>query len=233
MQKPQIISFDAADTLIKLTRSIGEHYTSVAATHGVHANAELVNKCFYEVFSKTPPLGQDGSKGLDWWKDVIERTFQKAGFEKQNFNNFDNFAEELYNALAEERVWLTYPDVEPTLKELHNKGFRLIVFSNFDERLVKVLADLKILNYFERVICSTQIGFAKPDKQAFLKVAELMKAEAKHILHVGDGFENDYTGALRADFQALFLNRKQFQVHQLAHPEEEINSLSEVIELVQ
>ena len=225
----KLISFDAADTLIKLVRSVGEHYSSIASKHGVQASVEDINKSFKKVFAETPPLSESGDKDLQWWKEVIEKTFAALGFQNKSFSNFDNFVKELYDALSEDRAWATFNDVENTLQELKKLGLRMIVFSNFDERLLKVLADLSIDHYFEKVICSSQIGYGKPDTKAFRKVAELVDLKPEEILHVGDGFENDYLGAYRAGFQSLYLNRSGLQLYSPIHEEDEIKDLQELI----
>lgn len=211
MSQIKLISFDAADTLIKLAKSIGDHYACVAQSYGVSADSEVISKNFRTVFANTPPLGADGQKGLNWWASVIERTFSESGFEKKDFSNFNKFVEDLYQALAEDKAWVTFSDVLPSLEALRERNIPMIVFSNFDERLVKILEDLYVAKYFERVVCSTQIGYAKPDPKAFLAVAELVKLRPQEILHVGDGYENDYLGAQNAGMQALLLDRKNVE----------------------
>jgi putative hydrolase of the HAD superfamily len=232
MSELKLISFDAADTLIKLARSIGDHYASVASRYAVVADIGGINKSFKKVFAETPPLGTDGRKGLAWWSDVIQRTFAAEGLGPEQFNDFNAFVSELYQVLAEDHAWTLYPDAEPTLNQLKERGYRLIVFSNFDERLIKVLEDLKIKHYFERIICSTQIGLAKPDSRAFNKIAELVGLKPQKMLHVGDGFENDYLAALKADWKALFLNRNSSRHYNLINPKYQIKSLLEVIDLL-
>ncbi len=230
--KIKLVSFDAADTLIKLARSIGEQYAAVASKFGVIAEAQSLDKSFKKVFAATPPLGTDGNKGFSWWKEVIRKTFSEVGFETEAFSHFDLFAEELYDYLSQDNTWVAYPDAEPTLKQLQSLGLRMIVFSNFDERLIKVLQELKLEHYFEKIICSTQIGLAKPDPRAFAKVAELVDLKPQNILHVGDGFENDYLAALRANMKALYLNRKGIKAYTMVNDKYEISSLLEAFEFL-
>ncbi|MDX1919785.1 MAG: HAD-IA family hydrolase [Candidatus Caenarcaniphilales bacterium] len=209
---PKLISFDAADTLIKLAQSIEDHYVSVAQSYGVIADSEIINKNFRSVFASTPALGADGQKGLDWWSKVIELTFLESGFKKEDFSDFERFVEHLYEALAEDHAWVTFSDVLPCLEALKQKNKRMIVFSNFDERLIKILEDLGIAKYFEQIICSTQIGYAKPDPKAFLRVAELVQLKPEEILHIGDSYENDYLGSQRAGMQSILLDRKNVEI---------------------
>ncbi|MDJ0625979.1 MAG: HAD-IA family hydrolase [Candidatus Caenarcaniphilales bacterium] len=227
----KLISFDAADTLIKLALSIGDHYSSCAIKYEVVVNPQDVNKTFKKVFANTPPLGTDGKKGFEWWAKVIELTFSDLGFHRSRFSDFDRFAFELYSALAEDRAWILFNDVLPTLKKLKAKDYRMIVFSNFDERLIKILKDLQIFNYFERVVCSTEIGYAKPDKESFLRVSELVDLNPSEILHVGDGVKNDYLGALNADLKAVLLDRNDlFGESETIKSSERILSLEELKE---
>jgi putative hydrolase of the HAD superfamily len=232
MAKVELVSFDAADTLIKLARSVGEYYAAIASKYGVICEASLIDQSFKKVFAGSPPLGQDNIKGITWWRNVIEKTFAELGFGKESFTDFEDFISELYEVLVEDSAWVAFADAETLLRQLKEQNMRMIVFSNFDERLNKVLHDLKIDHYFEKVICSTQIGYAKPDSKAFAKVAEIVQLEPQQIMHVGDGFENDYLGALRANMQALFLNRAGLIKHQMANPKCEISSLLNVTQFI-
>ena len=227
----KLISFDAADTIIKLARTVGEHYSYIATNYGIKVNPEILNTNFKLVFSQMQPLGSTGHKDFDWWKIVIEKTFSQSGIEISQFSDYKKFEKELYNYLAEENTWLLFEDVKSILDYLITRKYRLIVFSNFDERLNTVLKNLKINEYFEQIICSTQIGFAKPDIKAFEKVAEICNLKPNEILHIGDGFENDYLGALRADFKALFLNRQKLPLYNIPDGQE-IASLLELAAFV-
>ena len=39
----KLISFDAADTIIKLARTVGEHYSYIATNYGIKVNPEILN----------------------------------------------------------------------------------------------------------------------------------------------------------------------------------------------
>lgn len=223
----KLISFDAADTIIKLNGTVGENYSYIASNYGIKANPEILNENFKLVFNQMQPLGSTGHKNFDWWKIVIKKTFLQSGIEINQFSDSGKFEQELYNYLAEENTWFLFDDVKITLDYLRGRKYPLIVFSNFDERLNSVLKNLKIDDYFQLIFCSTQIGFAKPDSKAFKKVAEMCNLKPNEILHIGDGFQNDYLGALRADFKALFLNRKKLPLHQIPDGHE-IHSLLEL-----
>lgn len=228
MKDIKIISFDAADTLIKLTKSIGEHYSFLAAKYGVIAKPEMIDQSFKKVFASMPPLNEKGQKDFEWWKQVIAQTFENLGFTQASFNNFEDFAQKLYAELAQNNAWVVYDDVEPTLEYLKSLNLPMVVFSNFDERLFKILQDLNLGFYFKQIVCSTQIGYAKPDPKAFIKLAQICETKPQQILHIGDSFENDYLGALRADFQALYLNRSGLPLYKLANPKYEICNLARV-----
>ncbi len=223
----KLISFDAADTIIKLNGTVGENYSYIASNYGIKTNPEILNQNFKLVFNQMQPLGSTGHKNFEWWKIVIKKTFLQSGIEINQFSDSEKFEQELYNYLAEENTWFLFDDVKITLDYLRGRKYPLIVFSNFDERLNTVLKNLKINEYFQLIFCSTQIGFAKPDLKAFNKVAEMCNLKPNEILHIGDGFQNDYLGALRADFKALFLNRKKLPLHQIPD-DHEIHSLLEL-----
>jgi putative hydrolase of the HAD superfamily len=103
--------------------------------------------------------------------------------------------------------WATFDDVEPTLPLL--RGLRLGVITNGDggQQQAKLTA-LGLRSAFEVVVCSGDVGFAKPDRRIFELAADRLGLSPGHCLFVGDRRDSDALGALAAGMSAVWLNRK-------------------------
>jgi putative hydrolase of the HAD superfamily len=115
--------------------------------------------------------------------------------------------EHCYNEFAKGDYWKLYPDVKVSLETLREKGYRLVVLSNWDKRLLRTLNELKLDNYFERIYISTLIGAAKPDPSAFQYMIKDLNVAPAEVLHIGDSPEEDITGALGAGIRPLCIDR--------------------------
>jgi putative hydrolase of the HAD superfamily len=93
------------------------------------------------------------------------------------------------------------------LTTLGSMGFRLVVLSNWDRRLLRTLKDLRLDGFFEKIYISTLIGYAKPDPQAFQYVMDDLKISPQEILHVGDTLDEDILGAQQANIRVVYIDR--------------------------
>ena len=63
-----------------------------------------------------------------------------------------------------------YPNVIETLKELHQKGYKLgIISNNIDEDVKHIITREGIGDLFETVVCSSTVGERKPSAKIFLR----------------------------------------------------------------
>jgi len=73
----------------------------------------------------------------------------------------------LYERFAQPDVWRIYDDVHPTLQGLRQRGYRLGVISNWDERLHLLLERLDLSRYLDAVVLSSDVGATKPSPGFF------------------------------------------------------------------
>lgn len=213
MQKRKVIFLDAVGTLFGTQETIGSLYAQVALQFGVDAPTSLLEKAFYQSFKAAPPACFPGVKlsdipqrEFDWWYEVSEATFQRAGY-LSAFANFDIFFEKLFGYFATAEPWFVYPDVVASLQKWQQEGIELGVISNFDSRLYQVLEALNLASYFSSVTISTEVGAAKPDEKIFATALEKHNCLAVEACHIGDSFKEDYCGAKAAGLQAIWLHR--------------------------
>ncbi|HEU4980102.1 MAG TPA: HAD-IA family hydrolase [Solirubrobacterales bacterium] len=100
-----------------------------------------------------------------------------------------------------------YPDVAPGLGELRARGLRVVVVSNWDVSLPRVLERCGIAGLIDATVTSAEVGARKPDPAIFLTALELTGSTPDEALHVGDTAEEDVTGARAAGIRALLIDR--------------------------
>lgn len=206
----QAVFFDAAGTLIKTVRKVGESYAAIAAKHGVNVSPAELNGRFHMTFGGAVPLAFPGAdpSAIDalerrWWKTLVRKVFEPW----EPFEQFDNFFDELFDYFSQPQTWTLFPEVLETLGALKERGLILDVISNFDSRLIRILHGLGAAEWFDEIIVSSRVGHAKPDRRIFqvaLRKHGLVPADAAHV---GDSEENDLRGANAAGLRAFLVDR--------------------------
>lgn len=213
MKQPKVIFLDAVGTLFGVRGSVGEAYSAIASKFGVSASPTALNDAFFQAFSTAEPLvfPQTDPEEIpqcefEWWRLIALRTFQNVGVLNQ-FEDFTDFFDQLYNYFATAQPWFIYPDVLPTLSAWQKAGIQLGIVSNFDSRINLVLKALKLDDFFKSVTISTQVGAAKPQPQIFAAALDKHDCNPQDAWHIGDSFKEDYEGAKAAGLRAILLDR--------------------------
>jgi putative hydrolase of the HAD superfamily len=100
-----------------------------------------------------------------------------------------------------------YDDVLPALEGLRRDGLRLLVVSNWDCSLGRVLERCGLAEHLDGAVSSAEAGSRKPDPGIFGTALELAGCEPSEALHVGDTSEEDVAGARAAGIPALLIDR--------------------------
>jgi putative hydrolase of the HAD superfamily len=206
----EAIFFDAAGTLIKPARPVGESYAVLARTYGMEVSAAEIAERFRLCFRAAPPLAFPGAPAARiedleraWWKELVRRIFEPW----DPFPGFDDFFAELFAYFAKPKAWNLYPEVAETLSALEGRSVILDVISNFDSRLHGILEGLGVAHRFEHIFISSRAGYAKPAPQIFHAALAQHGLRAGDALHVGDSEESDFRGANDAGLTGVLLER--------------------------
>ena len=101
-----------------------------------------------------------------------------------------------------------YPDVEPALRELRERGLTVVVASNWDCSLPEWLRPAGILELVDGVVTSAEVGAAKPSPRVVERALGIAGVEPGEALHVGDKVDNDIEGAAAAGIRGVLLQRE-------------------------
>ena len=205
------IFFDAAGTLMRTARPVGESYALFAGRHGMNVPPEEIAGRFRACFSSAPPLAFPNAEAediraleRDWWKELVRRVFEPYG----EFARFDDYFSGLFAYFSQADSWRLYPETLETLAALRERGFTLAVISNFDSRLFNILNGLGVAASFDSIVISSQTGYAKPSREIFHKALALHQLRPDETVHVGDSSDKDAAGATDAGLLGILLDRR-------------------------
>ena len=203
----KVITFDAGNTLIRLSRPVGVTYAEVAKRFGANLNPIDLEHGFRAAWKTVPRLpdtpGPRTDDGRTWWQDVVMQTLENARVEVEPFGDF---FDAVYQEFTLPGVWRLEPGALDLLRDLRRAGFRLGIISNFDLRLREILKDVGVLDLFEQIVVSSQVGAEKPSARIFEEALRRFAVEPAELLHVGDEEKADGDGARALGIQAFILS---------------------------
>ncbi len=215
---PKAIFFDAAGTLIRLTKSVGAHYAFVAQREGLKLDPDELTRAFKAIWQEMPPRPATGEPRDDddkgWWRDLVERLLDHVSPGIDPLGR-DTFFEAAYGHFAEAGVWELYPEVVDVLRALAPR-FELAVVSNFDGRLRKIFEHLAVSKYFRHVFISSELGADKPDPMIYRRALEVSGFAPNEVLHAGDDPKRDWAAAAAAGLEVFQLKRPENTLRDLA-----------------
>ena len=128
-----------------------------------------------------------------------------------------------------------YPDVRPTFARLREMGKCVVVAGNQPRQAGDALQAMDLGT--EMIHLSADIGFEKPSRGFFEKVAEIAGTKAADVLYVGDRLDNDVLPARSIGMKAVLIRRGPWgYLHaewpQAAQADAIVDSLLEIPDLV-
>ncbi len=194
------VTWDAAGTLIRVAGSVGLHYATRAAAHGLRAEPGALDAAFPGAFQAAVaawavPYGRDEVDARAFWARVVAATFAPlvvpAALQRDLFDHF-----------ARPASWEVLPGVHAAVAAVAARGLPQAVVSNFDGRLAPLLDGLG-LGPFATVVTSAQVGAAKPDPAPLVAAARALGVPPMALLHVGDSRREDGGAAAAAGVRWL------------------------------
>ena len=231
------MSFSTKHLFFDLDRTIWDFdNNSIAALKEIIKNEKLDSllldfDTFHSVYkSENAKLWEEYGKGK-----IDKQYLRYARFEntliKFSLNNPD-LAKRFGDAYVEisPMQTLLIPGARAVIQELKKMGFSLHIITNgFKEVQMVKLKNCKLDTYFDKIICSEDIGINKPNPAIFLHARKLAAAHQEDCIMIGDDYLADIHGAVMSGMQAIFYNpenRKNYShEHEIVHMDELISKI--------
>lgn len=206
MLRLRLLTWDVKDTLLRLRVPVGQSYSAEAQAFGLQVPAEVLNHSFPQALTsqskRFPNYGRgQGLSSKQWWLEVVFETFQLAGIRDSGV--LWPIAEKLYQDYSNPKNWEVIPGAIEILQWCQQLGIPMAVISNSDRRVREILSRCNLRQYFQFVLTSEEVGFAKPDRRIFLEALHSAKVEPQLAAHIGDHYVNDYLAARKTGLHSF------------------------------
>lgn len=238
--KPNFVSFDLWNTLYTPKAPVATQYYQIShGEFGLPKLEESILKEFPLVFSdmekRFPNYGKYNKEirsSDDWWLELIVKLYGLPHYSTDKRST--ELCVRLLDHFKSSDAYTLYDDVVPVLDELKRKNVRIIASTNSDHRALAILKSLGIAHYFgDRVHLSYDIGHSKPERAFYTSVfnryyqqdqPSSMSKYLENVWHVGDHYEKDFVGAVKAGWNGILLDRKRKSVFLRTQKKKEISN---------
>lgn len=153
---------------------------------------------------------RDPSAGDVFWRELSRQALAEYGAESA----LEPFLDEMWRRLygQDQDYFSLYEDSIPAIERARSLAERVIVLSNWDYSLHRILHQLGIYERFDTVFASLEEGFEKPDPRLFEIATRAHRASPQECLHVGDNPVDDLQGARDFGMRATLVDRSRENV---------------------
>jgi putative hydrolase of the HAD superfamily len=216
--------FDLGLTLTK-TDSFPEIYRKILARFGITPLLNDIILAQNATESEFNTETYDENQRKEFWTNYNTSLLKKLGIKK----------DVVFLAAQIDELWWefshlqVYPDVEPTLSRLRDKGLKLgLVTNSFKQDLDYVLGELRLEKWFDAIACIDSCNCTKPNKEIFLHALNKLGVKPRESLFIGDSVVYDYEGALNVGIKPLLIDREGI----IPNRYDKISSLTELLIIV-
>ncbi len=168
-------------------------------------------------------------KGSKAWWAYCEKEFvimlKNCGFSD---DKAEKISPRIREKILQAHRYTLYPDAVPTLKTLQEQGYTQYILSNNFPELAQLVADLGLAMYFNGVVVSGEVGYAKPRREIFEIARERAGAPIECYI-IGDSVNDDILGGNEAGFHTILVHSNLLIAE---NPSYKVQSLSDILPLL-
>lgn len=207
-----ILSFDAAQTLVDVNWHPGGFAYSSATEYGLRLDEQVAIETYDRFVMSTRReyeqlnLSGDRSACLRYWDELTSQWLERLGQDAALGKPLSEFARaRMFDPNG--GCFKLYPEVLPVLEKLRRLGHEMVVLSNWDYSLDRVLEMLGIREFFRATFASLEHGVEKPDVGLFRVVERHMGLPSEQFIHFGDNPIDDLDGSIGAGWRGVLIDR--------------------------
>ncbi|MEA2574645.1 MAG: putative hydrolase of the superfamily [Chloroflexia bacterium] len=232
------VFLDAGLTLVYSPISLSDLCYDVGREHGLHTSTTALEEAIpratallHQAQRSDPDVWSSDDRLRRLWAGYYTAVFREAGVDAEAAT-LEACSAEIYSRYLVPGAWKLYPDVLPTLVNLHERGYKLGVISDWESVLIgKVLLPLGVGRYIDFMVVSGVQREAKPGSGLYREALARAGVEAHQAVHVGDNYITDVLGARSAGIAGILLDREGVR-RDMALDCPRIESLEELVALV-
>lgn len=199
------VFFDAVGTLLFPRVPVTQTYSEFARRHGGHFDEAELRSRFLDAFAR-----QEKRDSHDNWRTDEAREqarWRTIVTEVLPIESCDACFADLWHYYSTPAAWSVNPEAGQVLADLDRRRLTLGVASNFDTRLLDLLAVIPELALLRNnAVISAAVGWRKPAREFFAEVVKAASCPPEQILLVGDDLRNDIHGASAAGLRAVLFD---------------------------
>lgn len=135
------------------------------------------------------------------------------------------------NSMAE--ICVPIDGADKLLNCIHGKSKIGIITNGFTDLQEVRLQKNNLRHYFELLIISEEVGYAKPHQKIFEHaITEMGYPEPNSVLMVGDNIDSDIIGGVNAGFDTCWFNAHNKVKPKHISPKYQISSLHELVQII-
>lgn len=221
---PEVISFDAAGTLIDVNWNPAQIAVESALVTGVPLGDPLVageayGRLLRSRWSYFQELNLQRNEAIcdAFWLEIGKDWLESLGIEPALAQGvYDHAMDRMFSPGSD--IFSLFEDSIPTLEALQAAGFRIAIISNWDVSLHRTCRMLGLTDYCEIVVASLEEGVEKPDPLLFELTFERLSVLSGAVVHVGDDPVADVQGARNVGAKPFLIDRslEAPEAHRLA-----------------
>ncbi|WP_150285552.1 YjjG family noncanonical pyrimidine nucleotidase [Rummeliibacillus sp. TYF-LIM-RU47] len=227
MKKYDFLIFDLDDTLLDFQDTEIKALESLFKKYEVPFNEESVSA--YKAMNKK------------LWAEIEKGSLSKADLLNQRFAAFFELYEKKVDGQLAEKEYRSLLNLGhkmldgalALLTALKNHGYTIVAGTNgigITQR--QRLTDAKIIDFFDDLFISEEVGFEKPNTQFFEAIFKKYPAMTKeNTLMIGDSLSSDIKGATNAGIDSVWMNPTKAP-HNGIESTYEVQTLDELLALL-
>jgi putative hydrolase of the HAD superfamily len=199
------VYFDAVGTVLFPAAPVAATYRTVAARHGADLDEATIRSRLVDAFMAEERADEaavwrtDEARERERWRQIVTVTLAEVPDPDACFTD-------LWDHFRSPAAWVVHPDLSDVLSELARRGIPAGIASNFDARLLHIVAATPALAVLaDRCLVSSLVGWRKPAAGFFAELVQREGCRPEEILLVGDDLLNDYLGARAAGLRAVLI----------------------------
>jgi len=205
--------FDAGGTLVSIDFA---RVCKELSRFGVQCNFEQLQRAEAAarpiVSEKLAELEPGAGEGLDLFEFFLRTILERLSLQVADASiSIPTISKQLAPILRpggrSNQLWsYVLPGVRESLPHFAAMDLKMVVVSNSDGTVEQLMHESGLRPFFDAVVDSHVIGYAKPDPRIFEHALTVSGSDASRTLHVGDMYYADIVGAEAAGIRAVLLD---------------------------